>query len=31
LRSVFNALRWLVKTGALWRMMPNDLPSWPVA
>ena len=30
LRSVFNALRWLVKTGALWRMMPNDLPPWPV-
>src|SRR3984885_16203577 len=26
LRSVFNALRWLVKTGAHWRMMPNDLP-----
>jgi transposase len=30
LRSVFNALRWLVKTGAHWRMMPNDLPPWPV-
>jgi transposase len=27
---VFNALRWLVKTGAHWRMMPNDLPPWPV-
>ena len=30
LRAVFNALRWLVKTGAHWRMMPNDLPPWPV-
>jgi transposase len=28
-RAVFNALRWLVKTGAHWRMMPNDLPPWP--
>jgi transposase len=30
LRAVFNALRWLVKTGAHWRMMPNDQPPWPV-
>jgi transposase len=30
LRAVFNALRWLVKTGAHWRMMPNDLPPWTV-
>ncbi|RZU40772.1 transposase [Edaphobacter modestus] len=30
LRAVFNAVRWLVKTGAHWRMMPNDLPPWPV-
>jgi transposase len=29
LRSVFNALRWLVRSGAHWRMMPNDLPPWP--
>ena len=29
LRSVFNALRWLVKTGAHWRMMPHDFPPWP--
>jgi transposase len=29
LREVFNALRWLVKSGAHWRMMPNDLPPWP--
>lgn len=30
LRSVFNAVRWLVRSGAHWRMMPNDLPPWPV-
>ncbi len=29
LRAVFNALRWLVRTGASWRMMPHDLPPWP--
>jgi transposase len=29
LRAVFNAIRWLVRTGASWRMMPNDLPPWP--
>ena len=28
--EVFNALRWLVRTGASWRMMPNDLPPWEV-
>jgi len=28
LREVFNALRWIVRTGAPWRMMPNDLPPW---
>ena len=30
LRAVFNALRWLVRSGAHWRMMPHDLPPWPV-
>src|ERR1051325_8064222 len=29
LRSVFNALRWLMKTGAHWRMMPHAFPPWP--
>ena len=29
LREVFNGLRWLVRTGAQWRMMPHDLPPWP--
>jgi transposase len=28
LREVFNALRWLVRSGAPWRMLPNDLPPW---
>lgn len=28
LREVFNGLRWLVRTGAEWRMMPHDLPPW---
>jgi transposase len=28
LREVFNALRWLVRAGAPWRMMPNDFPPW---
>jgi transposase len=28
LREVFNGLRYLVRTGAQWRMMPNDLPPW---
>jgi len=28
LREVFNALRWLVRAGAPWRMLPNDLPPW---
>ena len=28
LREVFNGVRWLVRTGAQWRMIPNDLPPW---
>lgn len=28
LREVFNGLRWIVRTGAQWRMIPNDLPPW---
>jgi transposase len=27
-REVFNGLRWLVRTGGAWRMMPHDLPPW---
>ncbi len=30
LREVFNGLRWLVRAGASWRMLPNDLPPWHV-
>jgi transposase len=30
LREVFNGLRWIVRAGASWRMMPNDLPPWHV-
>jgi transposase len=30
LREVSNGLRYIVKTGAPWRWMPNDLPPWPV-
>jgi transposase len=28
LREVFNGLRWLVRAGAPWRMLPHDLPPW---
>src|SRR5438874_5923413 len=28
LREVFNGLRWIIRTGAQWRMIPNDLPPW---
>ncbi len=28
LREVFNALRWLVRTGAEWRLLPHDFPRW---
>ncbi len=28
LRDVFDAVRWLVRTGAPWRMLPHDFPRW---
>lgn len=28
LREVFNGLRYLVRSGASWRMLPNDFPPW---
>ena len=28
LREVVNALRWLARSGASWRMLPHDLPRW---
>jgi transposase len=30
LREVFNGLRWLVRAGATWRLMPHDLPPWGI-
>ena len=30
LRDVFNAMRYVLKTGIHWRLMPHDLPPWPV-
>jgi len=30
LREVFNGLRYLVRGGLAWRMLPNDLPPWDV-
>jgi transposase len=31
MREVFNAIRYVVKTGCQWRMLPHDLPEWRVA
>lgn len=28
LREVFNGLRWIVRNGAVWRLMPHDVPPW---
>lgn len=28
LREIFNGLRYVLKSGCTWRMMPNDLPPW---
>jgi transposase len=30
LREFFNGLRWIVRTGVPWRLMPHDLPPWYV-
>lgn len=30
LRTVFNAVRYVAKSGCPWRMLPNDLPPWYV-
>lgn len=29
LREVFNAVRWMVRTGAPWRYLPTNFPPWP--
>jgi transposase len=31
LRELFNGLRWFVRAGCPWRMLPNDLPPWTAA
>lgn len=28
LRDIFDGLRWLVRAGAPWRLLPHDLPPW---
>lgn len=28
LREVYNALRWMVRTGAQWRYLPHEFPPW---
>ncbi|MBE7630514.1 IS5 family transposase [Tenacibaculum piscium] len=28
LRSIWNAIHYLVKTGCQWRLLPNDFPKW---
>ena len=30
MREVFNAIRYVVKTGCQWRMLPHDFPGWTV-
>jgi transposase len=29
MRDVYNAVRWMVRAGAPWRMLPKDFPPWP--
>ena len=28
LRGIYNGLRWFVRAGCPWRMLPHDLPPW---
>jgi transposase len=30
LREVFNAMRWMVRAGAPWRLIPHEFPPWTV-
>ncbi len=30
LREVFNALKWIVRAGAPWRLLPHDFPPWEI-
>lgn len=29
-REVFNALRWIVRAGAPWRLLPHEFPEWQI-
>src|SRR6188472_4161734 len=29
LREVFNAVRWIVRAGSPWRLLPMNVPLWP--
>ena len=29
-REVVNAIRYVLRTGCAWRMLPNDLPTWRI-
>ena len=31
MREVFDAVRYVVRTGCQWRMLPHDFPAWTVA
>ncbi|MEM5316948.1 IS5 family transposase [Paraburkholderia sp. JHI869] len=31
LREMFNALRWMARAGASWRMLPTNFPPWELA
>ena len=30
-REVVNAIRYVLRTGCAWRMLPHDLPPWRIA
>ena len=30
LREVFNALRWIVRAGSPWRLLPHEFPPWSI-
>src|SRR5260370_31028185 len=30
LREVLNAVRWIVRAGAPWRLLPHEFPPWPI-
>src|SRR5215470_1359533 len=29
-REVLNGLRWIVRAGAPWRLLPHEFPPWPI-